>query len=218
VVGLHHHPKLEFASLSSTGGTVGELLNSAMDPLINFDDLAEIRKIWPYTMAIKGVQNTEDAKRLADLGVDAIVLSNHGGRQLDRAPMPVSSCRPPDLPASARRCSRSDDVHDLEDEGSFLTCRAIPVRAGRLVEPTRAWCPERDCFHGLGAIAGRESRCARGSQLAGTRWPESANRGHRSPCMQRDHRAGSWVLESWYAVDLCRCRWRYHLLSGALAS
>ncbi len=74
-------PKLEFASLSSTGGTVGELLNAAMDPSINFDDLAEIRALWPHKIAIKGVQNGEDAKRLADLGVDAIVLSNHGGRQ-----------------------------------------------------------------------------------------------------------------------------------------
>jgi L-lactate dehydrogenase (cytochrome) len=81
-------PKLEFASLSSTGGTVGELLNAAMDPSINFDDLAEIRKIWPHKIAIKGVQNVEDSRRLADLGVDAIVLSNHGGRQLDRAPVP----------------------------------------------------------------------------------------------------------------------------------
>jgi L-lactate dehydrogenase (cytochrome) len=81
-------PKLEFASLSSTGGTVGELLNAAMDPSINFDDLAEIRKIWPHKIAIKGVQNVEDSRKLADLGVDAIVLSNHGGRQLDRAPVP----------------------------------------------------------------------------------------------------------------------------------
>jgi isopentenyl diphosphate isomerase/L-lactate dehydrogenase-like FMN-dependent dehydrogenase len=56
-------------------------LNAAMDPSINFGDLAEIRKIWPNKIAIKGVQNVEDAKRLADLGVDAIVLSNHGGRQ-----------------------------------------------------------------------------------------------------------------------------------------
>ena len=46
---------------------------------------------------------------------------------------------------------------------ALVTCRDIPVRAGRLVEPTRAWCLERDCFRGLGAIAGRESRCARAS-------------------------------------------------------
>ncbi|MFC0674464.1 alpha-hydroxy acid oxidase [Brachybacterium hainanense] len=81
-------PKLEFASLSSTGGTVGELLDSAMDPSIDDADLAEIRAMWPGKLAVKGVQTVEDARRLADLGVDAIVLSNHGGRQLDRAPVP----------------------------------------------------------------------------------------------------------------------------------
>lgn len=81
-------PPLEFASLSSTGGTVGELLNSAMDPSINFDDLEIIRAMWPGKIVVKGVQNVEDSKRLADLGVDGILLSNHGGRQLDRAPIP----------------------------------------------------------------------------------------------------------------------------------
>jgi L-lactate dehydrogenase (cytochrome) len=81
-------PKLEFASLSSTGGTVGELLDAAMDPSINWDDLAVIRELWPGKIAVKGVQNVEDAKKLAELGVDGIVLSNHGGRQLDRAPIP----------------------------------------------------------------------------------------------------------------------------------
>lgn len=81
-------PKLEFASLSSTGGTVGELLDSAMDPTISFADLDVIREIWPGKIVVKGVQTVEDAKLLADTGVDGIVLSNHGGRQLDRAPVP----------------------------------------------------------------------------------------------------------------------------------
>jgi L-lactate dehydrogenase (cytochrome) len=81
-------PKLEFASLATTGGTVGELLNSAMDPTISFDDLAIIRELFPGKLVIKGVQNLEDSKKLVDLGVDGIVLSNHGGRQLDRAPIP----------------------------------------------------------------------------------------------------------------------------------
>jgi L-lactate dehydrogenase (cytochrome) len=81
-------PPLEFASLSSTGGTVGELLDSAMDPSIDFEDLAVIRDLWPGKLVVKGVQNVEDSKRLADLGVDGILLSNHGGRQLDRAPIP----------------------------------------------------------------------------------------------------------------------------------
>ena len=91
-------PKLEFASLSSTGGTVGELLDAAMDPSINYEDLKEIRELWPGKIVIKGVQNVEDSKKLADLGVDGILLSNHGGRQLDRAsgslpPAPGSGSR-----------------------------------------------------------------------------------------------------------------------------
>ena len=81
-------PKLEFASLSSTGGTVGELLDNAMDPSINYEDLKIIREMWPGKIVIKGVQNLEDSKKLAELGVDGILLSNHGGRQLDRAPVP----------------------------------------------------------------------------------------------------------------------------------
>ncbi|TDP93377.1 L-lactate dehydrogenase (cytochrome) [Leucobacter luti] len=81
-------PKLEFASLSATGGTVGEMLDAAMDPTISYDDLAIIRELWPGKIVIKGVQNIEDSLRLRDAGVDGIVLSNHGGRQLDRAPIP----------------------------------------------------------------------------------------------------------------------------------
>jgi L-lactate dehydrogenase (cytochrome) len=81
-------PKLEFASLSTTGGTVGELINSAMDPTISYDDLDVIRGMWPGKLVVKGVQNVPDAVRLIDRGVDGIVLSNHGGRQLDRAPVP----------------------------------------------------------------------------------------------------------------------------------
>ena len=81
-------PTLEFASLSSTGGTVGDLLNSAMDPTISHDDLKVIREMWPGKLLVKGVQNVPDAVRLIDEGVDGIILSNHGGRQLDRAPIP----------------------------------------------------------------------------------------------------------------------------------
>lgn len=81
-------PPLEFASLSSTGGTVGELLDAAMDPTISYEDLAVIREIWPGKIVVKGVQNVSDSKKLVDQGVDGIILSNHGGRQLDRAPIP----------------------------------------------------------------------------------------------------------------------------------
>ena len=103
-------PQLEFASLSSTGGTVGELLDNAMDPTISFDDLKTIREMWPGKLPVKGVQNLEDSKKLADLGVDAIVLSNHGGRQLDRAPVPFLL-----LPEVAREVGK--DVEIMVDTG-----------------------------------------------------------------------------------------------------
>ena len=98
-------PKLEFASLATTGGTVGELLDSAMDPTINFEDLKVIREMWPGKIVIKGVQNLEDSKTFADLGVDGIVLSNHGGRQLDRAPIPFHL-----LPAVAREVGKDLEI------------------------------------------------------------------------------------------------------------
>lgn len=98
-------PKLEFASLSSTGGTVGELLDAAMDPSINYEDLKEIRELWPGKIVIKGVQNVEDSKKLAYLGVDGILLSNHGGRQLDRAPVPFHL-----LPEVVREVGKDTEV------------------------------------------------------------------------------------------------------------
>lgn len=103
-------PKLEFASLQETGGTVGDLLDMAMDPTIDFEDLRIIRELWPGKLAIKGVQTLEDARRFADFGVDGIVLSNHGGRQLDRAPIPFHL-----LPEVAREVGRDVDV--LVDTG-----------------------------------------------------------------------------------------------------
>ena len=98
-------PKLEFASLTSTGGTVGELLNAAMDPTISYADLDVIRDLWPGKIVIKGVQNVDDSKRLAGLGVDGIILSNHGGRQLDRAPIPFHL-----LPAVVREVGKDVEI------------------------------------------------------------------------------------------------------------
>lgn len=79
---------LKFASLDSWNGTVGELLDSMFDPTVDFEDLKWIKEQWGGKVIVKGIQNVEDAKKVAALGADAIVLSNHGGRQLDRAPVP----------------------------------------------------------------------------------------------------------------------------------
>ena len=80
---------LEFASLSSTGGTVGDLLTDVFDPSIGPEHVAWLRSIWPGSLMLKGVQSVDDAVLAADLGVDAVVLSNHGGRQIDKGNVPL---------------------------------------------------------------------------------------------------------------------------------
>ena len=97
---------LAFASLDSWSGTVGDLLDTMFDPTVTYDDLAWIREQWPGKVSVKGVQTVADARRLADAGVDAIVLSNHGGRQLDRAPVPFHL-----LPAVVREVGDDVEVH-----------------------------------------------------------------------------------------------------------
>lgn len=97
---------LAFASLSSWDGTVAELLDFMFDPTVTYDDLAWIKEQWPGKLVVKGVQTVEDAKKLANLGVDGITLSNHGGRQLDRAPIPFHL-----LPEVVREVGGDTEVH-----------------------------------------------------------------------------------------------------------
>ncbi|MGV0626331.1 alpha-hydroxy acid oxidase [Mycolicibacter minnesotensis] len=79
---------LAFASLDRWSGTVAQYMDTMFDPSLTFDDLAWVRAQWPGRFVVKGVQTVADARAAVDLGVDGIVLSNHGGRQLDRAPVP----------------------------------------------------------------------------------------------------------------------------------
>jgi len=97
---------LSFASLDRSSGTVAELIDSMFDPSVTFEDLAWIKAQWPGKIVVKGVQTLADAKRLVDLGVDGITLSNHGGRQLDRAPIPFHL-----LPQVAREVGAHTEVH-----------------------------------------------------------------------------------------------------------
>lgn len=96
---------LSFASLDRLPGTVAEYLDSAFDPTMTFEDLAWIKDQWPNRLVVKGIQTLDDARAVVDLGVDGIVLSNHGGRQLDRAPVPFHL-----LPSVAREVGSSCEV------------------------------------------------------------------------------------------------------------
>lgn len=80
---------LSFAALDRSTGRIRELFENMFDPSATIDDLAWVKDQWPGHFVVKGVQTVEDALRLADAGVDAIVVSNHGGRQLDRTSTPL---------------------------------------------------------------------------------------------------------------------------------
>lgn len=101
---------LAFASLDRWSGTVADLLDTMFDPSVTYEDLAWIKQQWPGKLVVKGIQSVEDARQVTDLGADGIVLSNHGGRQLDRAPIPFHL-----LPNVVREVG--NDVEILLDTG-----------------------------------------------------------------------------------------------------
>ena len=97
---------LKFASLDSWNGTVGELLDKMFDPTVTFDDLKWIRSQWKGKLVVKGIQNVDDAVLAVKAGADAVILSNHGGRQLDRAPIPFHL-----LPETVKQIGKDAEVH-----------------------------------------------------------------------------------------------------------
>jgi L-lactate dehydrogenase (cytochrome) len=80
---------LTFANLASSGGAVADQINRVFDPGITMTDLEWLRSQWRGSLVVKGVQSVSDALRVADAGADGVLLSSHGGRQLDRAPVPL---------------------------------------------------------------------------------------------------------------------------------
>jgi L-lactate dehydrogenase (cytochrome) len=85
---------LQFAVFTETGGTVADLINRVFDPTIKVADLGWIREAWDGPIVIKGIQTPDDARMVVDAGADAVVISNHGGRQLDRSPTPLEQLGP----------------------------------------------------------------------------------------------------------------------------
>jgi L-lactate dehydrogenase (cytochrome) len=74
--------------------TLAEFINSQFDPSLSWDDVAWIRSQWDGPVILKGIQSVADAKIAAAEGIDAIALSNHGGRQLDSSPAIVDLIAP----------------------------------------------------------------------------------------------------------------------------
>jgi len=79
-------PPIEFASVRGFPGTSADVAALLFDPGLEYEDLVWLRKKWPHKLLVKGVLSPLDAQRVVALGADGVVVSNHGGRQLDRTP------------------------------------------------------------------------------------------------------------------------------------
>ncbi len=95
LAGMATHPRwwfnvlttepLEFVTFAGQARSMPELLNSLWDPTLSTADLEWVRSEWDLPLIIKGIQRSDDAGLVFDLGADAVIVSNHGGRQLDRS-------------------------------------------------------------------------------------------------------------------------------------
>jgi isopentenyl diphosphate isomerase/L-lactate dehydrogenase-like FMN-dependent dehydrogenase len=81
--------KLEFAAFRGWDKALSHLAAAIFDPSTTFKDITWLRSVWKGPIVVKGIQSVEDAKAVAKLGVQGIILSNHGGRQFDRGPVPL---------------------------------------------------------------------------------------------------------------------------------
>ena len=99
--GLIRHEPIRFANVvgrevgdGATAASLADYINSQFDPTLCWDDLDWLRTAWDGPIVLKGVQTVEDARLAADAGVEAVALSNHGGRQLDGAPATLDLVAP----------------------------------------------------------------------------------------------------------------------------
>lgn len=88
-INLFTTKKLEFAAFRGWDKSLVELAATIFSPALSFDDVKWLQKEWQGPIIVKGIQSVEDAKTLAKMGVEGIVLSSHGNRQLDRGLVPI---------------------------------------------------------------------------------------------------------------------------------
>ena len=90
-------PRITFANLERAGGeesnlkTLVEHISAQFDQTVTWKEIDWLKSIWPGRMAIKGILHPQDARLAVEHGVDAVIVSNHGGRQLDGAPSAISA-------------------------------------------------------------------------------------------------------------------------------
>ena len=81
--------KLEFAAFRGWDKPLSELGGLIFDPSTTMKEITWLRSVWKGPIVVKGIQSVEDAKAIAKLGVQGIILSNHGGSQFDRGQVPL---------------------------------------------------------------------------------------------------------------------------------
>ncbi len=98
---LLRHPHFELANVAHRNDTLSrssmsliDFINSQFDRTVTWDDVAWLVDQWRGPFVIKGLQSPADARRAVEVGASAIMISNHGGRQLDGAPAPVDCIAP----------------------------------------------------------------------------------------------------------------------------
>jgi len=137
----------------STAVDLAEHMKSQFDPGLSWSDVEWLRSIWKGPILIKGIQTVEDALIAVDSGVEAIAISNHGGRQLDEAPTPFDLL-PEVAEAVQNRLEIICDggVRRGSDIVKAVSLGATAVMAGRPYLYALGACGERGVDHVLGLL------------------------------------------------------------------
>ena len=107
-------------------GSLAEWTAKQFDPALSWDDVEWIKKRWGGKIILKGIQDVEDARLAVESGADALVVSNHGGRQLDGAPSSITA-----LPAIVDAVGQKIEVHmdgGIRSGQDVLKARALGAR------------------------------------------------------------------------------------------
>ena len=122
-------------------GSLSEWTAKQFDPALSWNDVAWIKKRWGGKLILKGIQDVEDARLAVDSGADALIVSNHGGRQLDGAPSSITA-----LPAIVEAVGQQIEVHmdgGIRSGQDVLKARALGARGTYI---------GRAFLYGLGAM------------------------------------------------------------------
>jgi L-lactate dehydrogenase (cytochrome) len=126
-------PPLEFAAMRGYDRSLFELAQLIFDPTVTMKDIPWLQKEWGGPLIVKGVQTVEDALALKKLGVQGIVLSNHGGRQMDRGTVPLEI-----LPEVRAAVGKSMEIYidgSVLNGGDVLAAVALGANAALIGRP-----------------------------------------------------------------------------------